>query len=173
MERIVRKAPNGQIFTVRKNGTLRVQTDTTNWKEVTDQQFADQVDINEIVAKFQKTGQISHLNKMQGMIADVSEIPDLLESMQTVTRAQQTFAQLPAVLRDRFGNSPVQLINFLQDPANDQEAVSLGLKHFKAIETPLEDKIAQSYKKIEDQRSKKTNRSNDDDSNNDDRGLKK
>lgn len=173
MERIIRTASNGQKFTVRKNGTLRVQTDTSNWKSMTDQQFADQVDINEIVKKFQKTGQISHLNKMQGMIADVSEIPDLLESMQTVTRAQQTFAQLPAALRDRFGNSPVQLINFLQDPANDQEAVAIGLKHFKSVEIPLEDKIAQSYKKIEDQRSKKINRPNDDDSNNDDRGLKK
>lgn len=173
MERIVRKAKNGQIFTVRKNGTLRVQTDTTKWKDVTDQQFADQVDINEIVAKFQKTGQINHLNKMQGMIADVSEIPDLLESMQTVTKAQQTFAQLPAHLRDRFGNSPVQLINFLQNPENDQEAVSLGLKHYKSIETPLEDKIAKSYKKIEEQKSKKINRTNDDDLNDDDRGLKK
>lgn len=67
---------------------------------------------------------------MQGQFADVSEIPDLLEAIKTVTSAQQTFDELPAELRRKFGNSPVNMVEYLQDPSNDIEAVKLGLKEY-------------------------------------------
>lgn len=93
-------------------------------------------DVNFIVQKFMKTGQMSHLNQNQGSYADVTGIKDLLDSMSTVTRAQQTFNSLPAVLRKRFGNSPVEFVNFLDDPKNDAEAVKLGLKKYR-LDEPL------------------------------------
>lgn len=125
-----------KIIQLRKNGTRRV---FTNNKEIskTDQSFVKECDINEIIKKFNKTGQIAHLAKNQGAFADISEIPDLLEAMSTVTTAQQTFNFLPAELRKRFGNSPVEMVNFLQDTRNDEEAIKLGLKVRKKTSTSV------------------------------------
>lgn len=116
----------------RANGTKRVYT-VNEEPSKTDQSFKDEVNVNNIISKFNKTGQISHLAKKQGMYADLSTIEDLHTSLTQVVQAQEAFDSLPAELRRRFGNSPVEMVNFLQDPANDQEAVKLGLKQYQSI----------------------------------------
>lgn len=62
------------------------------------------------------------------MFADVSDVPDLLVAMDTMTRAQADFDSLPSHIRKRFGNSPIELVDFLNDPQNDDEAIKLGFK---------------------------------------------
>lgn len=114
---------------VRKDGKKRVYT-VNEEPSKTDQSFQTECDVNHIVQKYLKTGRINHLARMQGQFADVSEIPDLLEAIKTVTSAQQTFDELPAELRRKFGNSPVNMVEYLQDPSNDIEAVKLGLKEY-------------------------------------------
>lgn len=94
----------------------------------TDQSFKNDCDVNFIMSRFLKTGQVTHLAKRQGVYADVSEIKDLHESMIQVTQAQEAFNMLPAHLRERFQNSPVEMLRFLQNPKNDSEAIELGLK---------------------------------------------
>lgn len=115
------------IITLRPNGSKRIQTVNTEPSK-TQQQFAKECDVNEIIRKYIKTGQISHLAKNQGVYADVSEIPDLHSAMMQVSQAQQAFDSLPAELRKRFGNSPVAMVEFLSNPMNDDEAIELGLK---------------------------------------------
>lgn len=123
---------------IRKNGTKRVYT-TNSQVSKTEQQFAKECDVNEIMRKFMKTGQVTHLAKHQGQFVDVSEIPDLHTAMIQVAAAQQTFDLLPAELRKRFGNSPVNMVEFLQDPSNDDEAVKLGLKVRKpGLDVPVQ-----------------------------------
>lgn len=121
-----------KLIEIRANGTKRVATKNDEPSK-TDQSFKDEVNVNNIISKFNKTGQISHLAKKQGIYADLSEIQDLLTSRIQVQKAQEAFDSLPAEIRRRFGNSPVELVNFLQDPANDQEAVKLGLKQYESI----------------------------------------
>lgn len=111
----------------RVKGAKRV-TFYTDGPSDTDQSFKDDCDVNVIIDKFTKTGHLTHLAKHQGFYQDVSEYRDLAESMQVVTEAQAAFDALPAELRSRFSNSPVQMVNFLDDPRNDQEAIALGLK---------------------------------------------
>lgn len=94
----------------------------------TDQSFLKDTDVNNIMQKYLKTGQITHLAKVSGVFTDVSQIPDLLTAMSQVTKAQQAFELLPAALRKRFGNSPVAMVEFLKDTRNDREAIELGLK---------------------------------------------
>lgn len=126
-----------KIIEKRANGTTRVYTKNDE-PSLTDQSWAKDCDVNNIIAKYIKTGQISHLAKHQGQYADVSAIPDLQSALDQVTKAQQAFDDLPSNLRKRFGNSPVEMVNFLSDPKNDQEAISLGLKVKKlAPETPV------------------------------------
>lgn len=59
--------------------------------------------------------------------ADLSEAPDLQTALNLVRDAENQFMRLPAELRRRFNDSPVTLWNFVQDPANAQMAVELGL----------------------------------------------
>ena len=44
-----------------------------------------------------------------------------------VVKAEEAFMTLPAVVRARFANDPAGIFTFLQDPANRDEAVKLGL----------------------------------------------
>lgn len=115
-----------KFITKRDNGTTRVTTKILTHSK-TDQSFKDDCDINEVVRKFQKTGQISHLNKKQGVYADVSQIPDLMTASQQIRDAEDAFNALPATVRRKFRNNPEEMIEFLRDPQNEQEAIKLGL----------------------------------------------
>lgn len=115
-----------KIITKRKNGTLRVQTFNED-PPMTDPQWTEESDINYIMDKFQKTGQLTHTSNRQGVYADVSQIPDLLGAAIIVKEAQDNFNALPSQIREKFKNDPQEMINFLQDPKNAEEAVKLGL----------------------------------------------
>lgn len=112
---------------LRPNGTKRVCTVNLE-KSKTDGSFKEECDTNNIIAKFNKTGQLTHIAKRQGNYADVSEITDLHTAFIHVKEAKETFQELPAILRKKFNNSPTEFIAFLEDPKNDEEAVQLGLK---------------------------------------------
>lgn len=126
----------------RSNGTKRVFT-VNDEVSRTDQSFDKDVNVNYIMAKYLKTGQIDHLTKNRGIYADVSQITDLLTATEQVKKANHAFNSLPAEIRKRFGNSPVSMVEFLQDPKNDTEAIKLGLKSRKTgldkIETETSD----------------------------------
>ncbi|AXH71831.1 MAG: internal scaffolding protein [Microviridae sp.] len=92
----------------------------------TKQSFKDECDINTIMRRYSVTGQLDHVNQRQAMYGEVPDY-DFAQAMQTVQHARDQFAALPSDLRDRFGNDPARLLAFLQDPANRQEAVTLGL----------------------------------------------
>jgi len=49
------------------------------------------------------------------------------EAMERVRSASEHFAKLPVAIRSRFDNSPALLWAFLNDAANVDEAVSMGL----------------------------------------------
>lgn len=116
-----------KVIEIRKNGTKRVYT-VNNEPSKTDQSQAKECDVNHIMKKYMKTGQITHLAKVRGTYADVSAIPDLNEALSIVKQADESFSSLPAQVRKRFGNDPSQLLEFLKDPKNDEEAIQLGLK---------------------------------------------
>lgn len=114
------------VVTKRKNGSVRVQY-FSEAPSKTDQSFKQDCDVNNIMARFIKTGQVNHLAKGTAAYHDVSEVPDLDEALNIVAKAQEAFDALPATVRRRFGNSPTEMVNFLVDPKNAQEAHNLGL----------------------------------------------
>lgn len=117
-----------KIIEKRKNGTTRVAT-LNEHPSKTDQSQKQDCDVNYIVAKYRKTGQITHLAKRRGYYADVSTIPDLTEALSIVSTASDAFNALPSQLRKRFGNDPQEMIAFLQDPSNLEESIKLGLRN--------------------------------------------
>jgi len=90
------------------------------------QSMKDECDINNILRQYQKTGVLNFTNKRSPQYGDFPSY-DLKEAMQVVQQANEMFADMPAALRDRFGNSPENFLEFIQDTKNRQEAEALGL----------------------------------------------
>ena len=92
----------------------------------TQQQFKEESDINEIVRRFGLTGQVPEGVGIP-MSGDFTDVSDFHTAMNMVRTAEAEFMKLPAEVRARFSNDPGAVIQFLDDPANLDEAVRLGL----------------------------------------------
>lgn len=106
------------------------------------QSFKDESDINTIMRKYQSTGIIEHVQRVQGSYGDFSNVQGYQLSLNQVIAAQEAFDELPAMLRKRFGNDPAQLMTFLDDQDNLEEAIRLGL-----VEKPATPPEAEKPKK--------------------------
>lgn len=102
-------------------------------KKRTQQQFKDECDINQIMAKYQKTGALTHVAANAPHYGFADSI-DFNAAMQTITRAEQMFADLPSSLRKRFGHDPAAYLDFVSDEANRPEMAELGLLSDEAVE---------------------------------------
>lgn len=99
------------------------------------QQFADECDINTIVNKFLKTGELTadvHLPKY----GDFTGISDYQSALNAVIAADEAFLDLPANIRAEFGNDPQMLLEFLADSKNAERAAELGLIDWKEVLSP-------------------------------------
>lgn len=93
----------------------------------TQQHMKNECDVNSILEKYRKTGMINHIQQRQPKYADFSSYQDFKSNLDMVKETFAQFEQLPAHLRKRFQNNPEQLIEFLHDDSNYDEAVKLGL----------------------------------------------
>lgn len=95
------------------------------------QQFKEEADINNIIASYNTTGLLTNplvQSARQPMFGDFSNLPqDYMQVQNQLLQAQADFMDLPAKIRQRFNNNPAELISFLQDSSNFDEAVELGL----------------------------------------------
>lgn len=92
----------------------------------TSQEYLEECDINVLMARYQRGIPLPILNT-PASYGDVSDVPDYMEALNIVIQAQHDFADLPAKLRERFNHDPGQLLAFLADTANRDEAIKLGL----------------------------------------------
>jgi len=92
----------------------------------TDPSGAKDADINNIVATYHKTG-VLPLQQRAAVFADVSDAPSYQEALQVVIDAEKAFMTLPANIRKRFDNDATQMLAFIDNPENRQEAASLGM----------------------------------------------
>lgn len=83
-------------------------------------------DINLIMAKFIKTGAVEHSARHAGSYGFATSL-QFHDAMNLIRKADGMFAELPAVVRDRFGNDSARFLDFVQDPSNHDEMVDLGL----------------------------------------------
>jgi len=129
----MRTAPT-KIITKRPDGSLRVASVFTKPSR-TQQQFKDECNINKIMEKYRKTGMVTHLrNGGEGVYADLSQVGDYQDMVHRVMHANEEFLKLPSEIRTRFGNDPQNLVDFLKDPKNTDEAIKLNLR--KRVEPP-------------------------------------
>lgn len=100
--------------------------DFSNDPGVCDPSGADDADINNIVSRFHKTGVLPNIN-VAAVYADVSNALSYQDALQTVINAENQFMALDAKTRKKFSNNPAEFLEFVDDPQNASELVSMGL----------------------------------------------
>jgi phage internal scaffolding protein len=90
------------------------------------QHHKDECDINVILERFGKTGQVP-VNAISGTYGDFSGVHDYHTAINALIAAESEFAALPAQIRNKFANDPANLVQFLDNPDNRAEAEKLGL----------------------------------------------
>jgi phage internal scaffolding protein len=101
--------------------------DCSDLPSLTRQEFADDCDINNLMAKYEKTGVINHFNSGTPQFVDYSALPDLQNSLTVLADARAAFMQLPAHIRRDFDNDPVEFVNFASDKTNLNQLREWGL----------------------------------------------
>ncbi len=86
----------------------------------TKQSFKDETDIVKIMARADRLGTISHLQKFEGTYSDFSDY-DFHEQTNKLTQGREIFDALPAELRKEFGQSPAAFFAYVNDPANKDD----------------------------------------------------
>ena len=95
-------------------------------ESLTQQCFLEDCSIQTMVERYAITGvPPSGPTPIYGDFLDAPT--DLMTALGIVRQADEAFASLDAKTRERFGNSPDKLVNFLSHPANRAEAEALGL----------------------------------------------
>lgn len=110
----------------------------------TQQQFRDDADINNIIKRYTECPSASLMDRVCPRVpqfGDFSNVGDLQRNLNEIRDAGYAFDALPATLRARFNNDPLQLLAFVQDSSNRDEAVKLGLIDAPAP-MPVGDKVS-------------------------------
>ncbi|WNK12710.1 MAG: internal scaffolding protein [Microvirus sp.] len=92
----------------------------------TKQSFTAECDINNIMARYQKTGILDFVNQHEPQYGDVTGI-DFQTAMEIMTQGQNMFNDLPSELRSHFNNDPAEFLEFSSNPANKKEMARMGL----------------------------------------------
>lgn len=108
---------------------------------MTQQSFKEQCDVNNIMAKYQKTGVIDHINVYEGHYGDVDGTT-FTEAMQTVANAQTMFMDLPSRAREAFDHDPAKFLDYVNNLEETPEArqflTDLGLTDLVTPPAPWE-----------------------------------
>lgn len=102
----------------------------------TEQNHKNECDINKLIRKYDKTGLINHINKIEAKFGDMTGL-DFRDMNDKIISARNMFDGLPSEIRNRFDNDVQKLLAFMDDPNNRDEGIKLGL-------------IKKSYKEEED-----------------------
>lgn len=101
----------------------------------TKQSLSAEADINNIMAQYVSTGNITNLNEKMQRYGYAPAV-DFQEALGIVADAQTSFGELPSAVRKRFQNSPYEFLRYIEDPANKSELVQLGLAHLRESVEP-------------------------------------
>lgn len=94
----------------------------------TKSEFADECDINLIMARFRKTGVLPQsAHAAAARYGDFSQVPDFMQMQDKLIAANELFAALPAAVRKQFDNDPGQFVAAADTKEGRALMVKLGL----------------------------------------------
>lgn len=92
----------------------------------TQQQFAEECNINTIVERFGITGQLPN-NLRMPIQAEFVDTMDYQTSLNKLIEADNAFMELPADIRKQFGNDAGKFVDFVTDEKNVDQCRKWGL----------------------------------------------
>lgn len=93
---------------------------------LTQQDQAEDADINVIVRRFGVTGEVPITTRMP-LYQDYDGVFDFRSAVETIMQAEEAFAQVPAEIRARFHNDPGAFADFCSKESNRDELQKMGL----------------------------------------------
>lgn len=111
---------------------IKVSLDTGSESQV-QQNAKDECDVNKILEKFNRTGQLPNMIKKDPQYGDFADASDYHEALNMVIFAQEQFQGLSSRVRNRFANDPEKFLAFVNDPKNAKEMQELGLTKSKPV----------------------------------------
>jgi hypothetical protein len=93
----------------------------------TQQHFAEESEINNIIAFHDKTGLIKNVQQGIAQYGDFSEINEYRENLDMIRAADENFMKLPSHIRRKFNNNAGDFFEFATNPQNEQQLVEMGL----------------------------------------------
>lgn len=124
-----RKASNPQESFLRDRWSRpRAPISFEEEEKLTKDHFKDETDINNIVARWLKTGiPPEALARGEARYMDFTSVDDYLHMQEKLADVRSEFQLLPHEMRAEFDNDVSNLIEFLSDPGNHAEAREMGL----------------------------------------------
>lgn len=119
---MAKEQPKNRLPGTRQRTKTRIIGDS-----MAQQQFKDECDINKIMAKYQKSGLVTHVAQYQGRYDDFTVLPDFKTALDTMNEAQAMFLTIPSDIRAQFENDPGKFVEFATDPKNLDQMRDLGL----------------------------------------------
>lgn len=114
-----------RIYALRPDGSLNVMYDTS-FPKMTDQSFAKESDINNIIHAYSKTG-VLNMRQDGEFIDNTQVITDPIIASNIIRKAHDAFLQLPLQIRNLIGNNPAKLEDFISDDNNRDLCLKYGL----------------------------------------------
>lgn len=108
----------------RPNGTVGIRTSSTEPSK-TNPNYKDEVDVNNIINRFLKTGQLTHVSHQQMAYIDQSATPpDLQSTIHFIKNQNELYQSLNKKSKNRFPTIEL-FLEFAENPANQEELQQL------------------------------------------------
>lgn len=92
----------------------------------TEQNHKKECDVNLIIKKYDRDGLITHVSRFKGQFGDMTA-NDFTDMQNKIRSAVNMFNDLPSETRNRFDNSPAELLRFMENPDNRDKAIEYGI----------------------------------------------
>ncbi|AXH75288.1 MAG: internal scaffolding protein [Microviridae sp.] len=94
---------------------------------MTQQHFAEESEINNILRSHDRNGVIEHINRGKAIYGDFSNITDFSDALEQINQAKEEFMTIPSSIREKFQNDAGQFFKFASNPDNLSELQKMGL----------------------------------------------
>lgn len=98
----------------------------TGGETMTEQHHKAHVDVNNIMARYTRSGVMDHIRTFEGRYADITDM-DYHESMTKVAEAKSMFEELPSTMRRHFSDDVSQFLAYCvqeDDPESGLQAIA-------------------------------------------------
>jgi phage internal scaffolding protein len=96
-------------------------------ESLTQQHHVEQVKIQNIIKRYDKTGILDHVARGVAHYGDYTKINEYKTYLDFVNSANESFAGLPSDIREKFSNDAGAFFEFATDPKNKEAMINMGL----------------------------------------------